>query len=502
MDEMPFGLARKDTYAALTAKDLESLGKEASNLYLSGGVSLNDAVIKLASQHPSISPHQVKRVVEFANTETFQRLFEKQAGDKNVDFDVADPGAILKSLELGSMGQVSVPTPSEYSSEPVKLGHREVEADIELCRMFGMEPVSPGMSRLEPMTKVASPAERILPNVSRYPWDRILQVKEAQMPLMEGPAPEAVGQTPEQVHLDQMLTMQRQLELEKKKQELATVQQKTLQLMAPLGTGMEGQEGQMGAEPSVAPPPDVAAAMQGAPMGGPPAGGGGVGPPQGMPQEMPMGPPSGPIPEKIGSALTKEALDYVKTGRKQYEFVLDDLRAATSVDRIKSAMADKRPDPESNPHGELLRLRHTVTKLAQDAVNSRDRNEFLLKEATAQWVHLVSQHIVDGGHIGEIAHIMGDIDPRFAKTAMEAAMPRLVEFGIEPAVLTAQSLHYEMTKGASRRRLNPENPIAQAYATLAKLAYNQQVLEVAATDLDNSLDEVTAAVQEALRASA
>lgn len=500
MDEMPFGLARKDTYAALTAKDLESLGKEASNLYLSGGVSLNDAVIKLASQHPSISPHQVKRVVEFANTETFQRLFEKQAGDKNVDFDVADPGAVLKSLELGCMGQVSVPTPSEYSSEPVKLGHREVEADLELCRMFGMEPVSPGMSRLEPMSKVASPAETILPTrTSSKPWDRILMVKNAQMPLMAGPAPEAVGQTPEQIHLDQMLTMQRQLELEKKKQELATVQQKTMQLMAPQDMGMEGQ---MGAEPSVAPPPDVAAAMQGAPMGGPPAGGGGVGPAQGMPQEMPMAPPSGPIPEKLGSAMAKEAMAYAKTGRQHAELVLDDLRAATSLDRIKSAMADKRPDPESNPYGDLLRLRHTVTKLAQDAVNSRDRNEFLLKEATAQWVHLVSQHIVDGGHIGEITHIIGDIDPQFAKTAMEAALSRLIEFGIEPAALTAQALHYEMTKGASRRRLNPENPIAQAYATLAKLAYNQQVLETAATDLDNSLNEVTAAVQEALRASA
>lgn len=481
MDDMPFGLARKDTYAELSAKDLESLGKEASSLYLDGGMSLNDAVVKVAGVHPSISPHQVRRVVEFANTETFQRIFEKQADDKNVDFDVADPGAVLRNLEMGSRGQISAPAPSEYSSEPVKLAHHVVEADIALCRMFGMEPVAPGMEKSAEAVPTVGPA------------DRILMLKKAEvppgMPLMAGPAPQAVGQTPEQIHLDQMLTMQRQIELEKKKQELASVQQKTMQLMQPQEE-MMGQMGQAAPEASVQPPPEVAQAMQGPQMGGPPPAGGG-----------PAGPPTGPIPEKLGS-LMKEAMSYVKTGRKHFELVLDDLHDSTSLERIKIATADKNPEPEANPYGDLLRLRQTLTKMAEDAVESRDRNEMLLKDAAAQWIHQVSQYMADGGQIGEIAHIMGDINPRFAKTAMAVVLPRLREFGIKPETLTAQSLYYEMTKGASRRRLNPDSPIVQSYSAMAKLAEGQAILKEAARRLSEQLDETNAVLKEAMRASA
>lgn len=389
MDEMPFGLTRKETYAALSASDMEDLGKEASSMFLCAGVPLNDAVVKLAERHPSISPHQVKRVVEFANTETFQKLFEKQADDKNIEFDLADPGVILRNLNLGASGGISCPTPSEYSSEPVKMAHSTVEADLALAKMFGVDLVPPGVEKQASAPAFRNdPADKVLLDkkvgeklASMSPADRILMRKEAQMPLMAGPAPQSLGATPQQQHHEQMLQMTRQVELEKKKQELASIQQKTLEMM------QGPQPTQPGEGASVEPPPEVAAAMQGPPeggaMGGPAAGPPGppmAGPPPqgGPPQGAPQGaPPEGPIPEKVGMDLTKRAMAYAKSGRPKAGLVLQDLAKATSFERIKEATADPNPYPATNPYGDLIRARVTLLKLAEEANHARDRNEYL-----------------------------------------------------------------------------------------------------------------------------
>ena len=114
MPDLPFGLETKNTYAALSPADLQSMGRQASAAYLCSGTPLNDAIIKLARQHPSISPHQVQRVVEYANQETFSKLFsdnEKYASDKNIEFDVADPGDVLLELNNGAKPQVMSATP-------------------------------------------------------------------------------------------------------------------------------------------------------------------------------------------------------------------------------------------------------------------------------------------------------------------------------------------------------------------------------------------------------
>ena len=149
-EEMPFGLTRQTTHAALSSEDLNSLGKQAANMYLTCQTPLNTAVVKLAQEHASISPHQVMRIVEYANQETFQRLFddnEKYASDKNIEFPLADPRAILHELNDGARPHVMTPPPDDYSQAPVKLAHADVEADLELCRAFGVEPVSPGMEK-------------------------------------------------------------------------------------------------------------------------------------------------------------------------------------------------------------------------------------------------------------------------------------------------------------------------------------------------------------------
>lgn len=79
---------------------LETLGKQAATRFLEDGTSLNESIAKLASEHAQLENEHVKRIVEFANNETFQHLFEKSA-DKNVHFPLADPGVVIRDLKDG-----------------------------------------------------------------------------------------------------------------------------------------------------------------------------------------------------------------------------------------------------------------------------------------------------------------------------------------------------------------------------------------------------------------
>lgn len=154
MSELPFGLARKETFAALSPADLETMGKRAADMFVSSGIPLNDSICKLAKEYPSISTHQVRRVVEHANTETFQRLFEKQASERYVEFPVADPAVVLRSLEAPVLPVAMSPTPSEYGRPPMKLASKDVEQDVLLCQAFGYTPTLDIKPRA--LTKTAS----------------------------------------------------------------------------------------------------------------------------------------------------------------------------------------------------------------------------------------------------------------------------------------------------------------------------------------------------------
>jgi hypothetical protein len=83
-----------------SAELLESLGKQAARRYLENGEPLNQAIIDLTSQHSNLENEHVKRIAEFANNSVFQDLHSKEM-DKNVHFDVADPGVIIRDLKDG-----------------------------------------------------------------------------------------------------------------------------------------------------------------------------------------------------------------------------------------------------------------------------------------------------------------------------------------------------------------------------------------------------------------
>lgn len=80
---------------------LEMLGKKASQMFLKEGKALNDGIEEVISDHPELQNEHVRRIVEMANTTTFQDMFEN-GPDKNVHFKIADPGTVIRNMKDGS----------------------------------------------------------------------------------------------------------------------------------------------------------------------------------------------------------------------------------------------------------------------------------------------------------------------------------------------------------------------------------------------------------------
>jgi hypothetical protein len=583
-NQIPFGLDSKKNYAALNPTDLETMGKMAANRFMAGEMSLNDAVIKEAREHSGISTHQVRRVVEFANQEAFARVFEKNAGDKNVDFPIADPGYVLHAMnDSAKPGTIQV-TPAEYDSAPVKLSHSAVEADLLLAREFGFDLASPGsektvlasfdparpdiidvftikqadhpmMDRLQMLREQsASPDPGNLAEMEQVPIDakNISSEEEAQkisggpadapaspeqypdimapeqaMELQTPPpagAPEgseaaAGGQDPgPQVspasanasdHNDRMLELQREIEFAKKRQELSQIQQKMLEAMAPQPPPLPPGVQPAGTGMPAPMPPDMAAQQGGMPPGGQPEGAVPPGGESGAPQEIPppfagpmLAPPGSEMP-KTSSALTKQAMTYAKSGRPHADLVIQDLRQATSLDRIKTAAAQRSQYREHRPFGELERTREKVAYLWREAKVSVDTNIALTKEAMDRFVHSVEQHVLGGGNVGEVAHVLqstpeSSSHPHFTDVAVKHAMAALIGRGLDPVKMKAAAVQYEMEKGASARCANPGHPIVEAFQTFCKVAAAQDQLNAALQQLESTKAQVEQTYREAL----
>lgn len=84
----------------ISAELLETLGKQAAVRHLQEGANLNETITDLISKHAGINNEHTKRIAEFANNQVFQEIHSK-SDDKNVHFDVADPGVIIRDLKDG-----------------------------------------------------------------------------------------------------------------------------------------------------------------------------------------------------------------------------------------------------------------------------------------------------------------------------------------------------------------------------------------------------------------
>ena len=514
MSDLPFGMS-KDTYAALSPSDLDTMGKRASALYLGGESSLNDAIVKLAREYPSISHHQVQRVIEFANQETFARLFEKNAQDKNVVFDVAEPSHIFHELNNGARPYTMEAPADEYSQGPVKLAHSDVEADLHLTRLFlgvdmaeGLDKTSATIfeakdgvvSRVLGHQKFAEAADRILaageggaaedsslvmsdqgsPQGAR----QISSDEEAQKlsQPMDQPIGQPVGQgqavqqgpvdapLDDSAHHERMMQVQREIEYAKKMQEYKGIQDK---MMAP-------------------PPGAVEESL--------PPGGQAVGPSQpqgqqGMAMPMMSGAP------KVASAFTKEAMAYAKSGRPNHLLLIQGLEGATSLDSIKQATARAPAYRESEPYGDLVRTKQKVAALRQQAYDACQKNTQLIKEAFDRYIQSVKQHVLGDGDIGEMVHAMGSVpnNPRLLEYAVKQAMQKMADWNVDPLKAKAMVIQYEMQKGASARCANPDHPVVQSFLDYQKVAESQKVFDQGYRDLDRSYQEVESAVKEAVR---
>jgi hypothetical protein len=122
MDDFELFIAG-DTKQIVDPDQLKLLAKRAAAEYVKEETPLNDSIKELAKE-ASLNAEQTKRVIEMANTETFVRLFSGNY-DKNIDFDVADPEAILSHEKTAS----HTPRPAYRISSKYVPGQEYVDLD-------------------------------------------------------------------------------------------------------------------------------------------------------------------------------------------------------------------------------------------------------------------------------------------------------------------------------------------------------------------------------------
>lgn len=128
-------LLTQNSSSAVAPEVLEMLGRKASQLFQAQGLPLNQAIAQVVADHPELGNEHIKRIVEFANTVTFQEMFQNSE-DKNVHFDVADPGVILRDLKDGGTPSHSGKTlSSDYQKPPLPVGSGP-DLDASLMQQF------------------------------------------------------------------------------------------------------------------------------------------------------------------------------------------------------------------------------------------------------------------------------------------------------------------------------------------------------------------------------
>jgi hypothetical protein len=98
----------------------EHLGKQAAHLADTAGISLTDAVVQTVG-HEKLNSEQVRRVVEFANIEAFQRKYASTSGHLrhvHIDGGPADPVEVLQALHKEARPREVTIDALEYSMPP------------------------------------------------------------------------------------------------------------------------------------------------------------------------------------------------------------------------------------------------------------------------------------------------------------------------------------------------------------------------------------------------
>lgn len=123
----------------ISAQELEVLGKQASARWAAGTDKTIGASVVETVKHAGLSPEQVRRVVEFANTDAFLETFHKLAGHRYVDFGqgvLADPRDVIRELNDGGGGSVFDRGTADYDQPPTEKISADPAAELALLAAF------------------------------------------------------------------------------------------------------------------------------------------------------------------------------------------------------------------------------------------------------------------------------------------------------------------------------------------------------------------------------
>jgi len=175
MSDFPAWYERQQDMAkSISGEALEKMGKEAASIYRSGRqCSLREAIVSTVKS-AGLSPEQVKRVVEFANTEAYLGEFrEGNSAHRVIEFPdgPASPSDVLQDLNDGGGGSVNDSGTFDYSSPPEKKAANTAEMDAKLASAFGYSgkqypEVNPYQESYELRTKVAAAFEKVSSDIS------------------------------------------------------------------------------------------------------------------------------------------------------------------------------------------------------------------------------------------------------------------------------------------------------------------------------------------------
>lgn len=153
---------------AVSGEELETYGKHAADQYANGSqATLNEAVVETIKS-AGLAPEQVRRVVEFANTQAFLTEFKKEGtANKYVVFDggPAEFNTVIQDLNDGGGGTVFDTGHFDYSHTPNvsktasslgmhKTASAQNEADAILAEAFSVDRQASPLPFANPMQEV------------------------------------------------------------------------------------------------------------------------------------------------------------------------------------------------------------------------------------------------------------------------------------------------------------------------------------------------------------
>jgi hypothetical protein len=160
--DLPFLMLSQSRGRSISGEELEAFGKKAAELWSSSEKTLNDAVVETVKQ-AGLTPEQVRRVVEFANTSAYLGEFKKEGSTHRViEFSggPADPAAVLQDLNDGGGGSVRDRGMLDYQSPPSRSKTASTDEDLSLKQAFEVEK-SAGIPEENPLGDVIDLREKM-----------------------------------------------------------------------------------------------------------------------------------------------------------------------------------------------------------------------------------------------------------------------------------------------------------------------------------------------------